>query len=631
MAFIDQKIIQQIIDQNDIVKVISDYIHVQRKGHSYVSICPFHDDTNPSMSIDDRKQIFKCFVCGVGGNLLTFVVKYKKVKLPEALDILAKKAGIDFDLNHYKNDLNKDFESEKNKDFYEILEEANSFFKTQIYKENNPLIKKFINDRKIDFNLCEKFDIGFLNDEEFKKYFSNELSKNQSLLVNSGLMNTYNKLYFSNRITFGIRDRNNKIIGFSARSIDNSNPKYINSPESVLFKKQNILYNIHNALSSNLDTLIITEGFFDVIALFKAKIENVVCLMGTSLSKNHIDQIKKFKKIILFLDGDIPGKNASYKSVRELLSNDLREIYVVENNSGLDPDEIFNKFGESRILKMINEAKPAIYFVYDFLRETHGFYNELNKVSESILEKFANEFYPFLKVFNQNQVNTILERFKNQYNFDLKNAPNPEVFLRKDNFKEFDQNNNNFINADYSFKNNFYSFNYDNVNLDENFNENIFINNKIVKNNNSKQKRDWIDNLFFMMLDYPDLINLFKEKQTVEPIKLLGVDEKEDKKILFNFFTNYKGNKQDIEKIKIQLNKYTNLVSKKLFLEYKTSQELKQDFDEIYDRAYKKDIKNEQEYMLKIKWNNIKNNEELSKRVLDNARLNKLKLEVEDE
>ncbi|MGV2393479.1 UNVERIFIED_CONTAM: DNA primase [Campylobacter lari] len=429
MALIDNDFIQNVIDQNDIVNIISSYIQLIRKGHSYTCICPFHDDTNPSMSIDERKQIFKCFVCGTGGNVLTFLMKYKKLKLVDAIALLSEKAGIDFDITKYKNtNVNENSELAP---YYELLDQVNALFKSQLFKENDEKIIKFIQKRKLDFNLCSKFDIGFANEVKYNKVFEKDLKNKAFEFVNAGLLNPINnKNYFLDRITFAIRDIKNNVIGFSARALDDSKPKYLNSPESEIFKKQNILYNLYNALESNSETLIITEGFFDVIALYKAGFENAVCLMGTALTKHHIDLMSKFKKIILFLDGDNAGQNASYKSLITILTHSKKEIFVVPNETNLDPDEIFNKFGQQYVEKMLGEARPYLYFVFDYLRTKYGFYDDqVNfKVNEAILEKFANEFYPFLKSANKNQVQTIIERFKNLYNFDLNNAPNPESF-----------------------------------------------------------------------------------------------------------------------------------------------------------------------------------------------------------
>ncbi len=477
--YIDQNTINSIINANKIETVISEFLPLQKYGRNFRAICPFHNDTNPSLSINVEKQIYKCFVCNNVGNVAKFLTEYKKISFIEAIKWLAEKINYNFDFTDYLNQANSKYNEEELK-ILDILEKANSYFllESQLLPTNHK-VKEYFDNRKLDIETRKMFDIGYVPEIGFSNTFLKQNETN--LLIKAGLLNSDNLLsFFKNRITFAIKNENNQVVGFSARTLEkDQKPKYINSPESIFFKKNSIIYNygIAKPYIEQTKQVVITEGFFDVIALFKANIKNSVCLMGTALTKNHLYLLKN-KEIILFLDGDIPGIQAAMKSFLILRENHFK-VKIVNNDTRLDPDEIFNQKGPNVLKSLIDNSLIGIDFIYNKLLEKNNL--RIKKDLQNI-KNFANEFKNYLMFEDKNDIDFYISKFIQEFNYKI-NIEN--ILFEESTYtpEEKQENNNTYISKSYPLKN--YQNEYDNTN--------------------------WIKGLLLMLVNYPELILDYKK------------------------------------------------------------------------------------------------------------------------
>ena len=358
--------VELIRKSNDIVEVISSYLPLTKKGKNYFGVCPFHDDTNPSMSVSSDKQIYKCFSCGASGNVITFVMDYEKVDFKEALSILAKRAGIDFIKSNVKE---KEAQFDK---YYKMYDLALKLYQNNINSKYGTDAIKYLENRYITKEIIKEFKIGLsLDKNELTKILLNKGYTNKEI-EDYGLSNGIYDLYF-NRIMFPLFDTNDRAVGFSGRIYKNKDSsKYINTKETPIFKKGELLYNYFKAKDfvRQEKKLLIVEGFMDVIRLYSIGVKNVVALMGTALTKDQISLIKRLSKnIILCLDGDQAGKKAM-NSVGEDLTNAGLNVSVVVLKEDLDPDEYVIKYGKDSFISLCDN--PISYSEYKILYMREG-------------------------------------------------------------------------------------------------------------------------------------------------------------------------------------------------------------------------------------------------------------------
>lgn len=358
--------VELIRKSNDIVEVISSYLPLTKKGKNYFGVCPFHDDTNPSMSVSSDKQIYKCFSCGASGNVITFVMDYEKVDFKEALSILAKRAGIDFIKSNVKE---KEAQFDK---YYKMYDLALKLYQNNINSKYGADAIKYLENRYITKEIIKEFKIGLsLDKNELTKILLNKGYTNKEI-EDYGLSNGIYDLYF-NRIMFPLFDTNDRVVGFSGRIYKNKDSsKYINTKETPIFKKGELLYNYFKAKDfvRQEKKLLIVEGFMDVIRLYSIGVKNVVALMGTALTKDQISLIKRLSKnIILCLDGDQAGKKAM-NSVGEDLTNAGLNVSVVILKEDLDPDEYVIKYGKDSFISLCDN--PISYSEYKILYMREG-------------------------------------------------------------------------------------------------------------------------------------------------------------------------------------------------------------------------------------------------------------------
>lgn len=346
-------IISDVRRRLDIVEVISGYIPLVQKGKNFFGVCPFHDDTNPSMSVSREKQIYRCFSCGASGNVFTFVQEYEHITFREALAELAEKAGISLPniSYHKKNDFYQKF--------YEVYEIANKYYLNNLQTNLGKKAKEYLRNRQIDDSMIKEFGIGLSletqNDLvqllEKKGYSLNELNE-------IGLANENHDLY-NGRIMFPLKDLSGRIVGFSGRRYDGKKEnKYVNTKVTPIFQKGSILYNYYDAREfvRRKDQVIVMEGFMAAIRSISVGVKNVVSLMGTAMTKEQMNLLKRLSlNIILCLDGDDPGQHATLTHGEELENNGFH-VKVVELSDGLDPDDYILKYGSASFQSLIENA-----------------------------------------------------------------------------------------------------------------------------------------------------------------------------------------------------------------------------------------------------------------------------------
>lgn len=384
-------VINDIRKSNDIVDVISSYIPLSKKGKNYFGICPFHDDTNPSMSVSRDKQIYKCFSCGASGNVFTFVMDYENVDFKEAASILAKRAGIDFKSGYVKHTDNK---YDK---YYKMYDLALKLYQNNINSSFGKAAVEYLEKRSISKDIIKEFKIGLALD---KHALTNVLTKkgySTLELEKYGLGNGFNDLY-TNRIMFPLFDTNNRVVGFSGRvylDSDKELNKYINTRETPIFKKGELLYNYYNAKEHCRFTknVILVEGFMDVIRLYTIGIKNVVALMGTALTKNQINLLKRLSSdIYVCLDGDTAGQKACF-SVGEILENAGCNVKVITLSDGYDPDEYILKYGKDSFLSLYDGAIKYGEFKLSYMKTGYNLSNIEDKTAyiNTVLKEVSKE------------------------------------------------------------------------------------------------------------------------------------------------------------------------------------------------------------------------------------------------
>lgn len=363
MVKISDELIHKIKDSNDIVDTIGSYLPLTQKGKNFFAVCPFHDDHSPSMSISKEKQIFKCFVCGHTGNSISFVQDYLGISFVEALEVLAKNVHIDLKLDKKEN-VNSPY-----KDMYSLYNIALSYYKNNLNSKEGEEARKYLENRKLDKDTINYFDIGLSLSGGLSEGLSKKYSEN--LLEEAGLSNN-GKDVFINRIMFTIKDNEGNPAGFSGRKYDDSDaPKYVNSKETPIFKKGGILYNYYNAKNDikKKKEIIISEGFMEVIRCHTIGIDNVVALMGTSFTKDHLAVIKKDKvDVVLNLDQDEAGKIATIQIGKLLMKEGISPTVIIFSKYK-DADELIVYEGAEAFINAYEKRVNFIDFELDYLKK----------------------------------------------------------------------------------------------------------------------------------------------------------------------------------------------------------------------------------------------------------------------
>ena len=410
---IPEEKINEVRKKADIVDIISDYIPIEPKGKNYFALCPFHDDHNPSLSISREKQIFNCFTCHTGGNVFNFVMEYENVSFPEAVKIVGNKVGIDL---QYKTST----KSMVSSPLFEVMDLAKKYYLNKINTTKGVEAKKYLNNRGIDNDTISLFEIGLASDEKDSLVtFLNKQNIENNILNDLGLL-TINgpEVYdtFRNRIMVPIHNLEGNTVGFGGRTYNNDeSAKYINTKETNIFKKGHILFNYHMAKShvKKYKSIILVEGYFDVIKMSASGIDNVVALMGTAVTNDQIAALKKLRTtIILLLDSDQAGKDASI-TVGDLLTKNKVSCKVVDLVDEKDPDDYIDKHGVDKLQKLIKDAQDFIDFKLKMLKEKY----DINKIEE--LSEFIQEILTTIENLEPLAKDLALNKISKEYNLDI--------------------------------------------------------------------------------------------------------------------------------------------------------------------------------------------------------------------
>mgnify|MGYP000850957840 FL=1 len=357
---ISEDVIQRIKDENDIVDVISESVKLKRSGRNYMGLCPFHHEKTPSFSVSQDKQIYKCFGCGEAGNVITFVMKINNLSFPEAIALLADRANIDIDFNREKNK-NRRNSFEK---LYRVNVEAARYFFSCL--SSSKIAKEYLTNRGITVNTIRKFGLGYSLDSwnalirHLKDKEITELDMiSNGLIIKSKNGNYYDR--FRNRIIFPVFDYRGRVTGFGGRVLDDSKPKYLNSPETDLFKKGTNLYGLNFATSCFLaHHFIMVEGYMDCISLHQYGITNVVASLGTALTIGQAKLMKRYvDKVIIAYDADTAGQMATLRGLNILRSVGL-DVRVLLIPQGKDPDEFVRNNGKKKFMDLVQKSLPLI-------------------------------------------------------------------------------------------------------------------------------------------------------------------------------------------------------------------------------------------------------------------------------
>ena len=359
---ISEEILEKIKSQNDIVDVISERVRLRKSGRNFTGLCPFHNEKTPSFSVSQEKQIYKCFGCGEAGNVISFVMKEKNLPFIEAVKYLANRANIPLEMNNGEKS-----KSAKKKDLlYRVNVEAAKFFFSNLM--NNQNAKEYFLNRGIKEETIKKFGLGFANDSwNSLMFYLRKKGINDVLLEEAGLISVnkekgrkYDR--FRNRVMFPVFDYQGRVIGFGGRVLDDSKPKYLNSPETLVFQKGTNLYGLNFALKHNMSEryFVIVEGYMDLISLHQYGITNVVASLGTALTINQARLLKRYAdKVIISYDADMAGQMATLRGL-EVLRTAGFDVRVLNIPQGKDPDEYVRSNGKEAFLKLINSAEPLI-------------------------------------------------------------------------------------------------------------------------------------------------------------------------------------------------------------------------------------------------------------------------------
>ena len=412
MARYSDEIIDDVRQSNDIVDVISQYVRLKRSGRNYFGLCPFHNEKSPSFSVSPEKQIFHCFGCGVGGNVFTFLTKIEGINFVEAVQQLAERANIQ--LPTLENNVDSAKEALKAK-VYKVNEFTAKYYHENLYRPESKMAQEYIKKRKLSNETLKSFQIGFSGkfDELYKELKKQGFEDRE--ILESGLVNKNERGQFidryRNRLMFPICDVRGRVIAFGGRVLDDSKPKYINSPENVVYSKGRHLYGLNVAKKYDIKKrLLIVEGYMDVISLHQRDIHNVVASLGTALTQQQGYLLRNnTEQIILSYDSDEAGQTAKVRAM-EILQNMGCDIRVLQMEGAKDPDEYVIKYGNARFQNLVDKAISVIEFKVKILRQS------LNLESTNDKIKFLNEIAKLIsKIDNSMEREVYIEKIAKEY------------------------------------------------------------------------------------------------------------------------------------------------------------------------------------------------------------------------
>ena len=411
MARYSEEILNEIRQSNDIVDVISQYVHLKRSGRNYFGLCPFHNEKSPSFSVSPDKQIFHCFGCGVGGNVITFVSQIEGLNFIETVQMLAERANIQLPTLQNNGDTQREILKDK---VYKVNEFTAEYYHQNLYKPQAKMAQEYVKKRQLTNETLKSFRIGFSGKfdelyQELKKQGFQEQEILESGLVNKNERGQYIDRY-RNRLMFPICDARGRVIAFGGRVLDDSKPKYINSPENIVYSKGRHLFGLNVAKKGDTKKILIVEGYMDVISLHQRGITNVVASLGTALTEQQGWLLRKnSEQIILSFDSDEAGIKAKLRSI-EILQNMGCDLRVLQLEGAKDPDEYILKYGNMRFQNAVDKAFSVVEFKVKILKKELNLDNTNDKI------KFLNEIAKLIsKVDNTMEREVYIEKIAKEY------------------------------------------------------------------------------------------------------------------------------------------------------------------------------------------------------------------------
>ena len=414
------EIAQDLLKHVDIVKIIGSYLTLVKKGKDYKAICPFHDDTNPSLSISPEKQFFKCFVCGTGGNAITFVQKYEHMSFSEAVRKVSELSGYHpAGLDSYKENKPVD---EKRQTLLKCLYDLNLYYQFALNAPEGKDGLDYFESRHLDASMRSKYKLGYAyKDGKATINFLQKKGHSIKTIEDTGITRMLSPGVFADmnqgRVTFPICDTEGNVIGFSARRIHQGDEaKYMNSPETYLFHKTKVLYNYHIAkdVAKHKGYIYVCEGFMDIYALARIGIDEAVAIMGTALTNEHIALLRALNvEVRLCLDGDLPGQTAMMKIANDFVKAGIKFRVVDNQRSSKDPDEILNTEGKEALEAYLNKLVSRAEFALNYYLRS----NPLKTVEEK--KKLIIEFLPILaRINSQLELDSYLRKLEKITGFE---------------------------------------------------------------------------------------------------------------------------------------------------------------------------------------------------------------------
>ena len=411
MVRYSEELIEEIRSSNDIVDVISKYVTLKRSGRNFFGLCPFHKEKSPSFAVSPDKQIFHCFGCGAGGNVIHFISKIEGLDFKDTLELLANRVNIELPtLDNLEDDKTARLKSK----VYEINKIAAEFYHENLYKPTSKTAQEYIKKRKLDNRTLKAFLIGYAgNFNELYLLLKQKGYTEEEMLASSLVKRTENGGYmdsFRKRLMFPIQDVRERVIAFGGRVLDDSKPKYINSPENIVYSKGRNLFGLNVAKKHDTRKIIIVEGYMDAISLYQRGITNVVASLGTAMTEAQGRLLRRYsEQVILGYDADGAGQAAILRGM-EILQNLGCDIRVLQIEGAKDPDEYVLKYGPERFQKCVENAISLVEFKVKVLLKELNIENTNDKI------KFLNEIAKILaKVTNQMEREIYVDKIAKEY------------------------------------------------------------------------------------------------------------------------------------------------------------------------------------------------------------------------
>ena len=412
MVRYSEELIEEIRNSNDIVDVISQYVILKRSGRNFFGLCPFHKEKSPSFSVSPDKQIFHTFGCGVGGNVIHFVSKIENLSFRETIELLANRANIQLPtLDNSVEDNKKAYLKSR---VYEINEVTAKFYHENLYKPTSKIAQEYIKKRKLDNRTLKQFLIGYSGTfDELYKLLRQKGYTNEEILASSLVNRTEKGVFidrFRNRLMIPIQDTTGRFIAFGGRVLDDSKPKYINSPENIVYSKGRNLFGLNIAKKGDTKKIIIVEGYMDAISLYQRGITNVVASLGTALTEQQGRLLRRSsEQVIIGYDADGAGQAATLRGM-DILQNMGCDIRILQIYGAKDPDEFVVKYGPDRFRKCVDNAISLVEFKVKILKQNLN----LEHVNDKI--KFLNEIAKILtKVDNSIEKEVYIDKISQEY------------------------------------------------------------------------------------------------------------------------------------------------------------------------------------------------------------------------